>query len=69
MTRHRALNWLLAILIAMGMSSVCLLDGPDDITTAQTVADDLADITNPAAKNKNATKTVAAYAHPTKARP
>jgi hypothetical protein len=39
-TRH-TINWLLALLIAMGLSTSYLLDGPDDIATAQAVADDL----------------------------
>lgn len=55
MTTHRFINWMLATLIALGMSSAYLLDGPDDIATAQAVADDLA----------AATKMVAANAQPT----
>jgi hypothetical protein len=64
-TRH-TINWLLALLIAMGLSTSYLLDGPDDITTAQAVADDLK-----AAQSgtEHATKIVAAYAKPTGARP
>lgn len=45
MNTHRFINVLLALLIAIGMSTSYLLDGPDDITTAQKVADDLASIT------------------------
>ena len=41
MTRHRTINLLLALLICLGMSTSYLLDGPDDIATAQRVADDL----------------------------
>ena len=41
MTTHRALNWLIAACIAMLMACSYLLDGPDDIATAQAVAEDL----------------------------
>lgn len=44
MTRHRLINLLLASAIALTLSSAYLLDGPDDIATAQAVADDLASI-------------------------
>lgn len=37
----RTINTLLSLLIAMGLSTSYLLDGPDDIATAQAVADDL----------------------------
>ena len=45
MTTHRLINWLLAALVSLVLSSSYLLDGPDDIATAQAVADDLASIT------------------------
>ena len=43
MTRHRALNWLLAAIIALLMASAHLLDGPGDIEAMQDVAADVAD--------------------------
>lgn len=67
MSLHRLLNILLATLIAMGMSTSYLLDGPDDIATEQAVADDL-DAATQSAKH-HATKMVAANAQPTGARP
>jgi hypothetical protein len=45
MSQHRFINVLLALLIAVGLSTSYLLDGPDDIATAQKVADDLASLT------------------------
>jgi hypothetical protein len=45
MSQHRFINVLLALLIAIGLSTSFLLDGPDDIATAQKVADDLASLT------------------------
>jgi hypothetical protein len=45
MSTHRFINWMIALLIAIGMSTSYLLDGPDDITTAQKVSDDLALLT------------------------
>lgn len=39
----RATTWASALLIALLLSTSYLLDGPDDTTTAQAVADDLAD--------------------------
>jgi hypothetical protein len=45
MTRHRAFNWAIAASIALLMASSYLLDGPNDIETAQVVADDLRDAT------------------------
>ena len=33
MTPHRALNWLLATLIALGLSSAYLLDAPTEVQT------------------------------------
>ena len=45
MTRARLITWALAAIIAFILSSACLLDGPDDIATAQAVADDLYSIT------------------------
>ena len=44
MTRHRLINWLMAIAIALTMSGAWLLDSPDDIATAQAIADDLASL-------------------------
>lgn len=43
MTRHRALNWLLATIIALLMASAHLLDGPGDIEAMHDVAADVAD--------------------------
>ena len=43
MTQHRALNWLLAIITAMLLSSTYLLDGPTDLEAAQAVQADLQD--------------------------
>lgn len=43
MTPHRALNWLLATIIALLMASAHLLDGPGDIDAMQDVAADVAD--------------------------
>jgi len=43
MTPHRALNWLLATLIALLMASAHLLDGPGDIEAMHDVAADVAD--------------------------
>lgn len=60
MTAHRALNWLIAACIAMLMATSYLLDGPNDIATAQAVADDLRDAQHTA--KRNATKIVAAPA-------
>jgi hypothetical protein len=45
MSQHRFINVLLALLIAIGLSTSYLLDGPDDIATAQKVADDLDSLT------------------------
>ena len=45
MSTHRLINWTIAAGIAALMSTAYLLDGPDDIATAQAVADDLASIT------------------------
>ena len=45
MTRTRLITWALAAIIAFILSSAYLLDGPDDIATAQAVADDLSSIT------------------------
>ena len=45
MTRARLITWALAAIISLALSSAYLLDGPDDIATAQAVADDLASIT------------------------
>jgi hypothetical protein len=56
MTAHRALNWAIAALIALCMAASYQLDGPDDIATAQAVAEDLQDA------QSSATKTVAAPA-------
>ena len=75
MSTHRSINILLAMLIAMGMSSAYLLDGPDDIATEQAVADDLASLTKTATHSgtetpsKSATNLVATNAQPTRARP
>lgn len=41
MTQHRALNWLLAIITAMLLSSTYLLDGPSELEAAQAVQADL----------------------------
>ena len=43
MTQHRALNWLLAIIIALLLSGTYLLDGPTEIEAAQAVQSDLRD--------------------------
>lgn len=43
MTPHRALNWALATLIALAMSTAYLLDGPSDIEAMQEVAADVTD--------------------------
>ena len=45
MTRARLITWALAALISAILSSAYLLDGPDDIATAQSVADELYSIT------------------------
>lgn len=63
MTRHRALNWLLALAIVAIYAAMQTLDGPDDIATAQRVADDLA------SAQASATKMVAADAISMGARP
>lgn len=60
MTRH-TLNTLAALVIAALLSTSYLLDGPDDIATAQTVANDLHQAQRDA--QANATKSVAATAH------
>jgi hypothetical protein len=75
MSTNRTINILLALLIAMGMSTSYLLDGPDDIATAQAVADDLASAKKAAAHIgtktpiKSATTLVATNAQHTRARP
>lgn len=38
MTTHRIINWAIAALIALGMSSAYLLDGPTDIEAARATA-------------------------------
>lgn len=43
MSQHRALNWLLAIIIALLLSSTCLLDSPSELDAAQAVQADLQD--------------------------
>ena len=43
MTQHRAINWLLAILIASMLSSTYLLDGPTEIEAEQAVQANLHD--------------------------
>ena len=43
MTTHRALNWLLATVIALLLSTAYLLDGPSDIDAMQDVAADVTD--------------------------
>ncbi len=41
MTPHRLLNWTLATLIAIGMASAHLLDGPTELQAAQDSAADV----------------------------
>lgn len=43
MTQHRALNWILAIIIALTLSGTYLLDGPSEIDAATAVQADLHD--------------------------
>lgn len=43
MTPHRILNWILATLIGLIMSTAYLLDGPDDIQAARDTAASVAD--------------------------
>jgi hypothetical protein len=43
MTRHRALNWLLATIIALLMACAHMLDGPSDIEAMHDVATDVKD--------------------------
>lgn len=43
MNRRTPLNWAIAALVALLLSTSHLLDGPDDIAAAQAVADDLTD--------------------------
>lgn len=43
MTQHRALNWILAIIIALTLSGTYLLDGPSEIDAAAAVQADLQD--------------------------
>jgi hypothetical protein len=49
MSRHRAINWALALLIAAILGSSHLLDGPSDIETERLIADDIADAVQTAA--------------------
>lgn len=41
MSQHRALNWILAIIIALLLSSTCLLDGPTEHEATLAVQADL----------------------------
>ena len=41
MTPHRAINWLLAIILALLLSSTYLLDGPSELDAMQAVQADL----------------------------
>ena len=41
MTQHRAINWLLAIILALLLSSTYLLDGPSELDAMQAVQADL----------------------------
>ena len=43
MSQHRAINWLLAIILALLLSSTYLLDGPTELEAAQAVQADLHD--------------------------
>ena len=62
-TLTATINWALAACVALLMSSAYLLDGPDDIQTAQDVADDLR-----AAKRQAAIDLVATTARGTSAK-
>lgn len=43
MTRHRALNWTLAALLALLLSTSYLLNGPTELQATQAVAADVQD--------------------------
>ena len=62
MTQRTPLTWATAALLALLLSTSHLLDGPDDIATAQAVADDLAQAQATAQATHNATTSVAAPA-------
>jgi hypothetical protein len=49
MTPHRALNWTLAALIALIMSTAYLLDGPSEQAAIQATADSVLDAQQAAA--------------------